>query len=283
MIYKSKKNESSSDNLENLRADLALDHRKKCLFLDIDGTLCDFKINPNDCFIPSNTLFILDKILSYNIPVIAVTGRDFQSAHKLFKYINLPIAALHGSEIYLSHEKKIINSKKSLEISHIYKLLVDSCSPYPHFFIENKTTSIALHYRKCPELHENAKKIILEIHELFPHLKLIEGKFVFELISAEANKGLAIGKILALLNQTEIFTPIFIGDDQTDEDGFYFVNHYKNGISIKVGDGLTHAKHRLRDINQVYDFFSIFLEHIQNDGKNNLSSNNLSGEKTCLN
>lgn len=117
--------------------------------------------------------------------------------------------------------KKLHTPKSFLEISNIYKILARACIAYPSLLIENKKSSIALHYRKAPEL-EDIAKIMLEAQKIFPNLRLIQGKFVYELIPAQANKGLAIKEVLAHLNQYEVYTPIFIGDDVTDEDGFYF-------------------------------------------------------------
>jgi len=277
------KTSSKLDYLQNLRDKLSSNYNKPCLFLDIDGTLADFQLDPNDCYIPAKTLNILGKIISYNIPVVAVTGRDITSARKLFESIDLPIAALHGLEIYLGKQKELSTSKNFLEISYIYNMLTKECIPYPDLLIENKKSSIALHYRKAPALESIAKKIILESQQKFPDLKLIQGKFVYELIPAQANKGLAIKEILAHFNQRDLYIPVFIGDDVTDEDGFCFVNQVQDGISIKVGQGLTHARYQLQDTKQVHDFLELFLEHIQNHDHNFKANNNLGGEKICLN
>ncbi|ENX37896.1 trehalose-phosphatase [Acinetobacter courvalinii] len=277
---------SASDYLTCLRDKLSSNNNKPCLFLDIDGTLSDFQLDPNDCYIPSSTLDIINKIILEQIPVVAVTGRDIESARKLFETIDLPIAALHGLEIYLGKEKQLKTSKNFLEISYIYNILTKACSSYPDLLIENKSSSIALHYRKAPELENIAKKIILETQQVFPQLKLIQGKFVYELIPAQANKGLAIKEVLAHLKQQDAYAPIFIGDDVTDEDGFYVVNQIEQGISIKVGQGLTHARYQLEDTKQVHDFLELFLEHVQNHDNNinNIKgNNNLGGEKICLN
>lgn len=271
------------DCLQNLRDRLNLNPHKTCLFLDIDGTLSDFQLDPTDSYIPTKTLNILRKIITKKIPVIAVTGRDIDSARKLFQSIDLPIAALHGLEIYLGNEKELHTANNFLEISNIYKFLAQACISYPSLLIENKKSSIALHYRKAPELEDIAKKIILEAQKIFPNLKLIQGKFVYELLAAQTNKGLAIKEVLAHLNKYELYTPIFIGDDVTDEDGFYFVNQVEDGISIKVGQGLTHARYQLQDTKQVHDFLELFLEHIQNQDNNFKGNNNLGGEKICLN
>lgn len=277
------KTNSTLDYLQSLRDKLSSNYNKPCLFLDIDGTLADFQLDPNDCFIPAKTLNTLEKIISNKIPVVAVTGRDIDSARKLFESLDFPIAALHGLDIYLGKEKELHASKNFLEISYIYNMLTKACIPYPDLLIENKKSSIALHYRKAPALESIAKKIILESQQVFPNLKLIQGKFVYELIPAQANKGLAIKEILAHFNQHDLYIPVFIGDDVTDEDGFYFVNQVEDGISIKVGQGLTHARYQLQDTKQVHDFLELFLEHIQNYDYNVKGNNNLGGEKICLN
>ncbi|KYQ82631.1 trehalose phosphatase [Acinetobacter sp. NRRL B-65365] len=277
------KTSSTLDYLQSLRDKLSSNYNKPCLFLDIDGTLADFQLDPNDCFIPAKTLNTLEKIISNKIPVVAVTGRDIDSARKLFESLDLPIAALHGLDIYLGKEKELHVSKNFLEISYIYNMLTKACIPYPDLLIENKKSSIALHYRKAPALESIAKKIILESQQVFPNLKLIQGKFVYELIPAQANKGLAIEEVLAHFNQHDLYIPVFIGDDVTDEDGFYFVNQVEDGISIKVGQGLTHARYQLQDTKQVHDFLELFLEHIQNYDNKVKGNNNLGGEKICLN
>lgn len=46
-------------------------------------------------------------------------------------------------------------------------------------------------------------------------------------------------------------TPLFFGDDLTDEAGFRPVNVLQ-GISMKVKPGNTVANYHLEDVNQVY-------------------------------
>ena len=65
--------------------------------------------------------------------------------------------------------------------------------------------------------------------------QVIEGKFVFELRPREATKGTAIE---AFMGEAPFIgrTPMFCGDDITDEDGFAVVNA-RGGVSIRVGKG----------------------------------------------
>ena len=62
-------------------------------------------------------------------------------------------------------------------------------------------------------------------------------------VPASASKG---GAVDWLLQQSGYAgrTPVFIGDDITDENGFEAVNA-ANGLSIRIGDGQTCARHRL--------------------------------------
>ncbi|WP_155518600.1 HAD hydrolase family protein, partial [Acinetobacter nosocomialis] len=78
-----------------------------CLFLDIDGTLAPFQVHPEHSFIPNTTLEVIKKIIELNIPVIAVTGRDVETASKLFQSIEIPIAGLHGLDIYFDSDNYI--------------------------------------------------------------------------------------------------------------------------------------------------------------------------------
>jgi trehalose 6-phosphate phosphatase len=65
--------------------------------------------------------------------------------------------------------------------------------------------------------------------------QVIEGKFVFEIRPCAPNKGTAID---AFMGEAPFRgrTPVFCGDDVTDEDGFAVVNA-RGGVSIRVGDG----------------------------------------------
>jgi trehalose 6-phosphate phosphatase len=54
-------------------------------------------------------------------------------------------------------------------------------------------------------------------------------------------------------------TPVFIGDDVTDEAGFAVVNAL-DGVSIKVEAGETTARWRLRGVDAVLEWLERSLE-----------------------
>jgi len=250
-----------------------------CLFLDIDGTLSPFQINPEQSFIPNSTLEIIKEIIELNVPVIAVTGRDVVTAQKLLKPIEIPIAGLHGLDIHVNSSTTIRPDLTDINFKKLKQDIIQACKTYSELLIEDKGYSVALHYRENPELENNAIYIMQQIQYFYPQLKISKGKYVVELIPKQADKGQAIQTILNHFNSS-LAHPIFIGDDLTDESGFIFINQ-QTGTSIKVGSGETEAKYRLKDINNVAIFLFLFQDRIKKLYVKN--SQNQNGEQLCLN
>jgi trehalose 6-phosphate phosphatase len=109
--------------------------------------------------------------------------------------------------------------------------------------LERKQGAIALHYRQRPELEDLCRDAMARAAENAGSITVRRGKMVVEVVGYPSNKGSAIESFL----QEKPFlgrTPIFAGDDLTDEDGFALVNE-RGGLSIKVGPGDTKAHYRV--------------------------------------
>jgi trehalose 6-phosphate phosphatase len=111
--------------------------------------------------------------------------------------------------------------------------------------VEHKRSSLALHYRQAPELEELCLRAMQEAVQSTPGLTLLRGKMVVEAKPGGASKGRAIEDFLQEAPFTGR-TPLFIGDDVTDEVGFSTVQRL-GGLGIKVGEGTTVAWQRLPD------------------------------------
>ena len=120
---------------------------------------------------------------------------------------------------------------------------------HPGTRLEPKGMTVALHYRNAPEAESDARAIVaslMERHGAGFHVQ--EGKMVLEVKPKGSTKGTVVEQFL-----TEPpfagRTPVFIGDDVTDEDGFRAVNRH-GGIfhpgRHPPADG-CHIPHRLGD------------------------------------
>ncbi|MDQ1207522.1 trehalose 6-phosphate phosphatase [Acinetobacter baylyi] len=253
--------EESTHEIQDVLDQLDFYTYKIALFLDIDGTLADFKIDPLSCFISKKILKSIQDIQGKGCLVSVITGRDYNSAQKLLADVSLPIAALHGLDIHINEKTQLnaINQNNQIFIQNVLCHLEEETKCQPDLSIENKHHSIALHYRKNPDLHDIAKHIMNTVKKDNDEFKVIEGKYVFELIPKNSNKGSAIKTLLSYFD-AEHYLSIFIGDDITDEDGFNMVNQLE-GISIKVGSGKTVARFRLKNIEHVEEFLNLLSHH----------------------
>lgn len=272
-------NESYSSNVLQLISHHFSKEKQYCLFLDIDGTLSEFHIDPSQSFIPKTTLQTLQQLIDLDIAVIAMTGRSVKVASQLFFPLQPPIAGTHGLEIQIDQETKLNTCVDQIDISLLQYNVQKACLAYPQLLIENKDYSVAIHYRQYPELAEIAKKIANDVQCMHPKFKINEGKYVFELLPAEADKGRAIQQILDHFNFPHVL-PIFIGDDKTDESGFKIINHY-HGVSIKVGEEQTQAHYRLKNVADVAHFLDLFSQFLKTHFSRQSQVSN--GEKACLN
>src|SRR5262249_41743788 len=111
---------------------------------------------------------------------------------------------------------------------------------WPVLLLEDKGSSLALHFRREPRLATLVTRAVRSACKtLGAEFTVQEGKGVVELKPAGRDKGDAIFEFMAE-PPFRGRTPVFVGDDATDEYGFVVVNRL-GGHSIKVGPGPTAA------------------------------------------
>ncbi|MEK6198679.1 trehalose-phosphatase [Psychrobacter sp. P11G5] len=235
--------------------------RDYCLFLDIDGTLADFTLDPKDSIIPNATLLLLQRIQNYGVQVAIVTGRSLAEAKQMLSPLQLPIAATHGLEIALNGSFNSAIGKKNdnnvastahvdnAELTAIRQIISQYSTSYSDLTIENKPYSVALHFRKNPTLANVAHTIMLKTLSNYANWTLKQGKYVWEIVPKGADKGTAILTLLEKMQTDKELCAIFIGDDITDEAGFIAVQNentvFENEVSKnKVSEKRAIQKYR---------------------------------------
>jgi trehalose 6-phosphate phosphatase len=125
-------------------------------------------------------------------------------------------------------------------------------SKQPGVQLEDKACALALHFRLHPELGTLAHAAINHVAaQLAPAFVVEAGKGSYELRLGAFTTGSAVA---TLISATPFHgrTPVYVGDDQSDEDGFRVVNQL-GGISIRVGlVSWTNARYCLPDVAAVH-------------------------------
>jgi trehalose 6-phosphate phosphatase len=222
------------------------------LFLDIDGTLLDLAPTPEAVEVPPALVPLLQRIADKLDGAFAfVSGRTIDGIDALFAPLKLPTVGVHGGEIrgpdgQLSSDLRLVGQMQSAE-----PLLREAIAGMRGVILENKHSAIALHYRSVPERGREVLKVAeLVVGGMGSQFAVLMGKCVVEIRPRHQTKGMALEHLMQQL-PFRGRTPIFAGDDCTDEDAFEVVNRL-GGVSIHVGSSAsTGARHRLTDTDEL--------------------------------
>jgi len=232
----------------------SLDLAAHALFLDIDGTLVGHESHPAAVQAPAALHGLLGRLACATGGALAlVSGRAIDDIDGLFGSGRWPCAGQHGAERRdasgLRHRHAgplpdgVLDRLRSLARDH------------PALVLEEKGSSLALHYRRAPELAGLVEREMAVAREsIGVSIELLRGKFVVEIKPRGRDKGTAIA---AFLEEAPFRgrIPVFLGDDVTDEPGFDLVNA-RRGLSVKVGEGPTAARSRLAGAPEVLDWLA---------------------------
>lgn len=214
------------------------------LFLDFDGTMVDIAPQPHAVEVPKLLVGMLRDVLDYLGGAVAViSGRPIEQIDSFLAPLRLPVAGVHGAE------RRTATGETLLLGTHPLGRLEDAAhalaARHAGLLVESKRGSLALHYRMAPELEDLCVQVMHDAVAASPGMTLLRGKMVVEAKPGGASKGRAIEEFLREAPFTGR-TPVFIGDDITDEVGFSTVQRL-GGLGIKVGEGATVAWRRLDD------------------------------------
>lgn len=222
-------------------------------FLDIDGTLVELAGSPAQVLIDPALRRVMARLHERTGGAVAlITGRSLAEVNRLFPMGSIAVAAQHGME-RRSAAGRISRPTRSTRLTNARRELAALAARHPGLLLEDKGLSLALHYRGAPRLASYVHRVARAVAApLGPTYCVQRGKRVIEIRLAGADKGTAIVAFLA----EPCFrgrTPVFLGDDRTDEHGFAMVNRL-GGYSVKIGPGRTVAQWRLPTVASVRDW-----------------------------
>lgn len=228
----------------------------RALFLDVDGTLLEIAAAPDRVVVPERLKQLLPALIrGLGGAVALVSGRSIAQLDALFRPIVVPCSGLHGLERRdargVVHRPAISNER----LDRARSFLAAIVQVNPGLLLENKDSTLAVHYRQAPELQGVARRVVTQALEILGNAYcLLEGKMVFELKPDGYSKSTAIAAFLRE-QPFERRVPIFLGDDRTDEAGLKYVQNL-GGLAIHVGQvrGASSAEWRLPDVSAVHEW-----------------------------
>ena len=222
------------------------------LLLDVDGTLLPIAETPDGVLGSAQLCGILSRLAPALGGALAlISGRSIENLDRLFAPLTLAAAGLHGLERRdAAGRLHLLGEAEALD--HLRAPLAELAEEHPGLLLEDKGRALALHYRKAPDQKARLEgRVAALLAGSQDSLRLIHGKMVLEIKPRHADKGSAVRAFMAEA-PFDGRTPVFLGDDITDEDGFRAVNAL-GGLSIHVGLVVaTEARYRLADVEQVW-------------------------------
>jgi trehalose 6-phosphate phosphatase len=222
------------------------------LFLDVDGTLLEIAATPDLVRVPSslrNTLQITFERAQGAFALLS--GRSLDDLDKLFFPSVFPAAGKHGLEVRLSGGRVVRPEIDPSILDRARGWLRMLQKENRGLLLEDKGISLAMHCRLAPKLAPEVEMVMNEMSEELGGAFIVRpGKCVFELMPRGFDERTAIQ---LFMKQPEFAgrTPVFVGDDPTDEVGFQAVNEMR-GHTVRVGKlEETAARYRFSNVSTV--------------------------------
>ncbi len=219
------------------------------LFLDVDGTLLEFADKPHLVERPPRFLALLER-LAGETPVAFISGRSIVDLDRILAPHQFPLAGIHGAERRNHAGQHSLTESDPEALKEPRAVINEFHSRHDGLVLEDKAVGLALHYRLRPDLEGEIHALEQQLDEMLPPgYGVMRGKMLIEVYTSSVDKGTAIREFMDEAPFAGA-TPVFIGDDVTDEAGFVVVNEL-GGVSVKVNHGDTVAQWRLGDVNAV--------------------------------
>jgi trehalose 6-phosphate phosphatase len=218
--------------------------RSWAFFFDFDGTLVDLADTPDGVNVPHDLGAHLGQLARRVENALAlISGRRIAEIDRMVSPHQFDVAGVHGAEWRLAHHVALTLPASDKKLGEVLNELHRNFAPVG-LPIEDKGLAVAIHWRLQPDYEPVVLRFMEEASQfLGSDFRVQHGKAVAEIVPASTGKDRAIEMFLDATRYRNR-TPIFFGDDLTDESGFTLVNR-RGGISVRIGSGATVARYRL--------------------------------------
>lgn len=201
------------------------------LFLDFDGTLAPLAPTPDAVVVDDALIAMLTALQSrLDGRVAIVSGRSVATLRDL-GFGGFLLAGTHGLEFARPGDAPQSPARLPA-IDAVEARMAEFAKNRPGVLVERKSISVGLHYRGAPQLAAEADALGAALAEEHA-LAVQRGKMLVELRPGGADKGSAVRALMQAPPMAG-FTPLFFGDDVTDEEGFVAASDM-DGHGVLVG------------------------------------------------
>jgi trehalose-phosphatase len=200
------------------------------------------------------------------VSVAILSGRDLDDVRGRVHVDGIVYAGSHGFDIAGGGGLRRQLGAAYLSVLQTAETeLREALDEIPGAQLERKHFSVAAHYRNVNE--NDAFRVALAMDAVaarHPELRGIDGKKVYELLPRiEWDKGKAVMWLLEALGlERENVRPIYIGDDNTDEDAFRAIEKRGVGILVSEQPQPTTARYSLKNPAEVERFLRVLTTSV---------------------
>lgn len=239
--------------------------RRPAIFLDYDGTLTPIVDRPD--------LAVLDGSVREHIarlarccPVAIVSGRDLDDVARLVGLPDLVFAGSHGFDIRGPGVRAQIGAECLPALDAAEERLRRDLAAVAGVLVERKRFAIAVHTRLVdPAAKPTVSGAVRAAAEADAGLRMTGGKEIHELRpDLPWNKGMAVLSLLERLGLTgPDVLPVYVGDDETDEDAFHALADRGMGVRVMDTPSGTAATWSLADPGEVAEFLGRLASRLE--------------------
>jgi trehalose 6-phosphate phosphatase len=225
------------------------------LFLNLDATLVEPDETPDAAVAPESLKMLLSGLcLRLQGALALVSGRDLRDVDRMLAPLRFCAIGIHGCQIREASGCVVANQIDPQLLATARDALNDFTSQHPGLVLRDKGCALALYFRPVPEFAQAAHDAVSTVAaQLGPAFIVQGGKCFYEVRPRVFTTGSAVDMLMSAI-PFHGRTPVYVGDDLSDEDGFRAVNAL-GGMSIRVGPGsTTSARYWLPDVAAVSEW-----------------------------
>lgn len=208
------------------------------LLLDFDGTLAPIVDHATRARPLPGARRAVARLVAAGCRVAVISGRSLSDVRSRLDLEGIHYAGNHGLEIEGPGMRRVHEEarERTGELTDVRERLSERLAGIPGAWIEDKGLTLSVHYREAPSESWDAVERTVRDVVVADALEVRPGKRVWEVRPrVDWDKGRAVEFLLDAWGLSAAW-PVYIGDDETDEDAFRAIRAH-GGLGVRVTRG----------------------------------------------